>query len=91
MDLGESVPLKQQGAFAPPPERTRAVKFPLPFTGWLAKPASWKGCQNGKRKRLQTMDNNIVPSNMQYDQVLIDKSNNDESELYNYQAAEQKP
>lgn len=36
------------------------------------------------------MDNNIVPSNMQYDQVLIDKSNN-ESELYNYQAAEQKP
>jgi len=37
------------------------------------------------------MDNNIVPSNMQYDQVLIDKSNNDESELYNYQAAEQKP
>lgn len=37
------------------------------------------------------MGNNIVPSNMQYDQVLIDKSNNDESTLYNYQAAEQKP
>ena len=36
------------------------------------------------------MDNNIVPSNMQYDQVLIDKSNNDESTLYKYQADNKK-